>query len=622
MIWKIEEGIIVGIENNKKVYPETKHIFNASNFIEIDGCNYEFDLNLSYSKIASKKVYFALGYEHEIISLKAYTKIAGKECDIRFFNDHYVDYIIVNNKWYYLDSIINEISKILQKLDIIPDSPLSFLQYLGLVKELSLLGVSFIDNVKNHIKEIQNNETKEEENFDILFPYQKRGVNWLNFMANSKCGCVLADSMGLGKTLQAIYMLKHIKTSNNDLHALVVAPVSLLENWKREISKFCPSLSVHVNYGKDRVFYYKELLTYDVIVTSYGNVQSEFAMYKMINWDVIVIDEAQNIKNPRAQRTQTLKDLDKKFALAITGTPFENHMTDIFSIVDFVIPGFFGTLKEFESTYKDDIMSASNIQEQIQPIMIRRKVEEVKKDLPEKFYIPVPIQMGLDEAKYYDANIKTIDMLKTTRIDLIQKLRCFCTHPSVYDKEYDDANPYKISSKYQRCCEIVEEIISNDEKVLIFTSFNKMSEILVKDLYNRFGVYVDYINGSVSANERQLIVDEFSKIKGPAILILNPKAAGTGLNITAANHAIFYNSEWNPAIDDQASCRIYRIGQDKPVFIYRLFYVNTIEEIINDRVEKKRELSDVAVVGNDGDIDDIEKVLKLGQIGGWNVKKN
>lgn len=618
MVWSIEKGLIVGANKNNRIYPEAKHIFEADGTIKIDDIIYEFNIDLNFSKLTSKKYKILISYENEEIFINAITSIAGKEYKLLINNNNFVDYVIVDKKWFFIDPSINEISIILNNLSIALNRNISFADYLKVVKELLILEIPFEDYVKKNIKKIQSNETKSEENYDILFPYQKQGVNWLNFMSNSKCGCILADSMGLGKTLQVIYALRHIKNINSDAHMLVVAPVSLLENWKREIGKFCPSLSVHVNYAKDRLFFYKELLNYDVIVTSYANVQTSYSMYKMIVWDAIVTDEAQNIKNPRAQRTQTLKELDKKFAIAVTGTPFENHLTDIYSIVDFVIPGYFGTLGEFEANYKDDLMSAEIIKDQINPIMIRRKVEEVKKDLPERFYIPVPIKMGINEAKYYDANINTIDMLKTTRIDLIQKLRCFCTHPSVYDKNYDDINPYKISSKYQRCCELIEEIIDNNEKVLIFTSFNKMSEILINDLSERFGVYVDYINGSINGQERQLKVDGFSNIEGPAILVLNPKAAGAGLNIISANHAIFYNSEWNPAIDDQASARIYRIGQDKPVFIYRLFYIDTIEEIINEKVQTKRELSDVAIVGNNGELNDIDRVLKLGQIGNLN----
>ena len=211
--------------------------------------------------------------------------------------------------------------------------------------------------------------------------------------------------------------------------------------------------------------------------------------------------------------------------------------------------------------------------------------------------------MTEEEARLYESERTEVNMddLKSMKLDKIQRLRMFCSHPMVYDKTLVNADPKAISHKYERMCEILEEIFESGEKAIVFTSFNDMINIIVKDISNRYGVYTNFINGSVSPKERQNIIDDFKEHKGAGVLALNPKAAGAGLNITAANHVIHYNLEWNPAVEDQASARAYRRGQKKTVFIHRLYYTGTIEEIINDKIQRKRDISETAIVGNIGD---------------------
>jgi SNF2 family DNA or RNA helicase len=213
----------------------------------------------------------------------------------------------------------------------------------------------------------------------------------------------------------------------------------------------------------------------------------------------------------------------------------------------------------------------------------------------------------------------TVETLRSLKIDKIQKLRTFCTHPYVYSDLYDDHDPISISTKYERLCEILDDIFKTKEKVVIFTSFTRMIQLMVNDIKKRFNVYINFIDGSVDAVLRQEIVDEFEKFEGSGVLILNPKAAGTGLNITCANHVIHYNLEWNPAIEDQASARVYRRGQNKTVFVHRLYYANTIEDIINDKIQLKRTLSDNAIIGNRGEITEEEYLYKALSISPYNV---
>ena len=345
---------------------------------------------------------------------------------------------------------------------------------------------------------------------------------------------------------------------------------------------------------------------------SYSVAVSDISVLNMINWNIVVLDEAQNIKNPESSRTQYTKQISRKKSIAVTGTPFENHITDIWSIMDFVMPGILGDIKTFNKTIPDDLSGAERIEPVLSPMMIRRLVKDVADDLPEKIVIPVPLSMSEREADIYelyrqelnpDGNADKLNLV------MLQKLRQFCTHPGICD-EILSAKPYENSIKYQRFCEILDEIVSGKEKVIVFTSYTKMFEIMENDISIRFGIPVMKINGSTPVEERQPIVDEFNGIEGTALLVLNPRAAGTGLNITAANHVIHYNLEWNPALEDQSSARAYRRGQKKNVFVYRLYYENTVEQIVNERIDRKRDMAGNAVIGTDGETANREDILK------------
>jgi len=323
----------------------------------------------------------------------------------------------------------------------------------------------------------------------------------------------------------------------------------------------------------------------------------------------VVLDEAQAIKNPLAKRSKSVKEVPRRTAIAVTGTPIENKLVDLWSITDFAFPGYLGELREFESRFSNDIDGAQSLERFISPIMLRRRVRDVAQDLPERIDIPQVLEMGDSEADKYESLRQEIlqEYGKSASLISLIKLRMFCTHPLLQSKETGDPSRF---IKYQRMLEITEEIIENKEKLLIFTSFTKMADIMVTDLVERFGVFCDFIDGRVPVSERQTKIDAFTKESKSAILILNPRAAGAGLNITAANHVIHYNLEWNPAVEDQASARAYRRGQTRPVNIYRLFYANTVEEAINIRLDRKRELSETAIVGNDGVADDYDDILQ------------
>lgn len=558
-------------------------------------------------------------FQNDEIFVMLSVKKNGVEFFIKKNGSHFLDYAIISGVWYYLSFDNAFFNSIIEKEKIDISKSITFGEYLSLKKSLGKNNIDYIDNVEteiNHVKSFSPNDIINHEINGTLFDYQNIGFNWLSFMYRNNCGAILADEMGLGKTLQIIALMAYLKWMKEGAHFLIICPLSLLENWRREINKFSPNLSVLVHHGQFRTGSYNELKKYDVTITSYSNSQSDLSMLNMICWDLLVIDEAQNIKNPYANRTKNIKQIQTKVPIAVTGTPFENHVEDIWSIVDFIMPNYLGTLGAFKNEFQDDIESAERIEPLISPLMIRRRVKDVAKDLPERIDIPQPIIMDETEAMLYENNRKNVlQSLSELKIDKIQKLRMFCTHPFVYDKERQ-GDPFLVSAKYQRLCEILDEIFANREKVIIFTSFNKMNELLVGDISRRFMVPSFSITGETEVSSRQKIIDEFSNKDGASALVLNPKVAGAGLNITAANHVVHYNLEWNPAIEDQASARAYRRGQEKTVFVYRLFYSGTIEEIINDRLSRKRDISETAIIGNQGELDaeDLEKALSISPI--------
>jgi SNF2 family DNA or RNA helicase len=449
-----------------------------------------------------------------------------------------------------------------------------------------------------------------------LYPYQHKGFTWLCRIADEGLGCILGDQMGLGKTLQVIALLlreRAIRTAPS----LVVAPATLLDNWHREISRFAPSLSVCIHRGHERSGYARVIREYNVVVTSYETAMRDISILGMIDWNVVVLDEAQAIKTPDAQRTMTLKTLPRRAAIAVSGTPVENRLRDLWSLMDFALPGFLGDLPTFESRYSDIEHDAGDLEPLVSPLILRRLVADVAKDLPDRIDIPQAIQLSEEAAARYDAiRAEVVSQYgKAASLVALTRLRMFCTHPFIVDGGTGDPLPH--STKYARLVEILDEIFADNEKVLIFTSYTEMADILAADIRRRFLIPCDVIDGRTPVTDRQPMVDRFGAVMTSAALVLNPKAAGTGLNITAANHVIHYNLEWNPAIEDQATARSHRRGQTRPVTVHRLFHPGTVEEVIDQRAQRKRAIASQAVVGTEGgdeDIADIARAMELSPV--------
>jgi SNF2 family DNA or RNA helicase len=285
--------------------------------------------------------------------------------------------------------------------------------------------------------------------------------------------------------------------------------------------------------------------------------------------------------------------------------------------MDFSFPGLLGSLEVFNNNYGDDYQSAEKLEKIVSPLMLRRRIADVATDLPEKIIISQPVSMRNDEADEYELIRQQVadEYGKSATLVSLLRLRQYCTHPILLQSDVakSPVSPMQ-SSKFCRLLEILEEIVLNGQKAIIFTSFIGMSDLLCRELPVRFSVPSWQIDGRTPVEERQFMVDNFSGITGAAVLVLNPKAAGTGLNITAANHVIHYTLEWNPAVEDQATARAFRRGQTLPVTVHRLFYPNTVEEVINERLARKRYLAETAVVGTEAselDAADIARAIKL-----------
>lgn len=443
------------------------------------------------------------------------------------------------------------------------------------------------------------------------YPYQHTGIRWLGFLARNGVGCILADEMGLGKTLQIIATLLSESDAGRRPN-LVICPATLLENWRRELARFAPALDVRVHAGSRRTGRASELGATRIVVASYDTVAGDISLFRTIGWNLVVLDEAQAIRNPEARRTVRCKELPRRAGIAVTGTPVENRLLDLWSITDFAVPGYLGTRRDFERAHADTEEGARELEPLVSALMLRRRLRDVAQDLPARIDVPVPLVLDEVSANAYE-EIRE-EVLRThpraAELTALIRLRLFCTHPWAADKFTDVRDPIACSPKLERCLQIIEEIAATGEKALIFTSFNESADLLERAIGSHLGIPTAQINGSVPVTSRQPLVDSFAAISGSAVLVLNPKAAGTGLNITAANHVIHYNLEWNPAVEDQASARSHRRGQSLPVTVHRLFYVDTVEEVIAERMARKRALADAAVVGASGSEADLADIVQ------------
>jgi superfamily II DNA or RNA helicase len=443
-----------------------------------------------------------------------------------------------------------------------------------------------------------------------LRPYQEQGFHWLWFLHEIGSGGVLADDMGLGKTVQTLTLLLAVKNEDAKLEGkrkpfkvLIVAPTSVVTNWLREMDKFAPSLRHALWHGAERKERQDEFEDADVVVTSYALLRRDEEILKEIDWRYVILDEAQQIKNPMSATARAAKRLKSDRRLALTGTPIENRLSEIWSIFDFVSPGLLGPLDKFEERYSRPIDAgekgaAERLRATIHPFILRRTKAEVARDLPEKIETDQFCELTGEQAALYAAVVKEVRAqvmgeverqgLARSHIQILvglTRLRQAACDPRLLGlpREFGDED----SGKLVALRELVQTCIAGGHRVLVFSQFVSMLTI-VKRAMDDDGVAYEYLDGSTK--DRQRVVEHFQSDDGPPIFLISLKAGGSGLNLTAADTVIHFDPWWNPAVEDQATDRAHRIGQTRVVTTYRLIAKGTIEEKILELAEKKREL--------------------------------
>lgn len=443
-----------------------------------------------------------------------------------------------------------------------------------------------------------------------LRPYQLRGYRWLYRNAAAGLGSIIADDMGLGKTLQVIAALLKLKEDGALTNgALVAAPAGLLTNWHKEIARFAPGLSVAVYHGAGREE--RQAKHCDIVLTTYGMARGETALFRKKNWDAVVADEAQHLKNPAAQQTKALKSLRARCFIAMSGTPVENRLSDYWSIMDFANRGYLGTLSRFIKDIADpirihrDMHTVERFRKVTAPFLLRRLKSDksVITDLPDKIEQNRYCDLTEKQAALYETvlrkALRTINEEEDgfTRqglvLQMILALKQICNHPAQYSKQ--GKKDAALSGKAVCYLALLDEIYAAGEKTLVFTQFTETGKALVEWARERFGKEPLFLHGGLSRARRDELTDRFTNDRTDRVFILSLKAGGTGLNLTAASNVIHYDLWWNPAVEAQATDRAYRIGQSKNVQIHRFITRATFEERIDDMIQAKRDLADLTV---------------------------
>ena len=457
-----------------------------------------------------------------------------------------------------------------------------------------------------------------------LFPYQAQGVRWMWETVSMTGGLILADEMGLGKTIQIIALLL-MDLPCRESPALIVCPTSLIANWEREFTRFAPSVQLLIHRGPDRTGVYRGLQKANVVIATYDTVVNDISIFSSFEWSWVICDEAQAIKNPDSHRRQVIGSLPRRRTVPMTGTPVENSLADLWSLADIAIPGLLGSRQDFEKTYGDTIEAAQALRPITDPVILKRRVADVAGDLPERLDIDVPLDLedGLVDA-YIRVRSETMARYPVAgALVATLRLQLFCAHPWLghapvpEGEEADDAILARagalplMTPKLERARDLLLEAFLTGRKVIVFALFNRIGDLLLEATGRRDCLFWKAINGSTDQRLRQEIVDQFAAHSGPACLVLNPKAAGAGLNITAATVVIHFTPVWNPALEAQASARAHRRGQTEPVTVYRLFYRNTVEEVMIDRSVWKNTLANESIPISSRDAADIKRALEI-----------
>lgn len=477
--------------------------------------------------------------------------------------------------------------------------------------------VELTDEVRSMIEEMSKlEEVAVPDSINaILRPYQKRGYSWMYKNMKIGFGSIIADDMGLGKTLQVITLLQKIKDDGllENKSVIIVVPTGLIMNWKSELERFAPKLTCFVYHGPQRDI---KSFESDILLTTYGVVRSDIDVLKKKKWELAVIDEAQNIKNADTAQSKAVKSLPSAMRIAMSGTPVENRLSEFWSIMDFVNKGYLGNIGYFQQNFSKPIQDNGDkyVAEQFRkitaPFMMRRlKTDKsIISDLPDKIEQNVSAilserQLSLYEQTLNEAMKEIEGVVETDNqsmfkrqglvLQMILALKQICNHPALFLKNGDLTPEH--SGKMLLVLDMLRSIVESEQKVLVFTQFKEMGDILQRVVANVIGEKPLFLHGGCSVKQRQNMVDRFQNERHERIFILSLKAAGTGLNLTAATHVIHYDLWWNPAVEAQATDRAYRIGQHQNVMVHRFITRNTFEERINAMIQDKKELAEMTV---------------------------
>ncbi|MHA0856402.1 DEAD/DEAH box helicase [Paenibacillus sp. CMAA1364] len=474
-----------------------------------------------------------------------------------------------------------------------------------------------------------------------LRSYQQDGYAWLTFLRRFGLGACLADDMGLGKTVQFIAYLLHIKETSVEADSafpsLLICPTSVLGNWQKELSRFGPSLNIMLHYGGKRSSgdaFMDEVAQADIVLTSYATATLDQELLKEFTWTSICLDEAQNIKNAQTKQSMAVRSFPARHRVVLTGTPIENRLSELWSLYDFINPGYLGNARAFNNRFINAIEKDHNeqrtmdLQRLVKPFMLRRKKKDpaIQLDLPDKNEMKTYIHLTAEQGALYDTTVSEL-MQRMQKLEGIERkgailgaltqLKQLCDHPILLTKEAipvaknDDNETVEIetlihrSAKLERLLAMVRELREEGERCLIFTQYIGMGQMLKRVLQHELQEPVLYLNGSTSKSARDVMIDQFQSHtlppeEQPSVFILSIKAGGVGLNLTAANHVFHFDRWWNPAVENQATDRAFRIGQTKDVQVHKFISLGTLEERIDEMLENKQQLSDNVISSSEG----------------------
>ncbi len=452
-----------------------------------------------------------------------------------------------------------------------------------------------------------------------LRDYQKRGVAWLRYLEHLGLNGCLADDMGLGKTMQVISLLVLEREQATPGPTLLIAPTSVIGNWQKEIEKFAPQLTTLIHHGSAREqevkAFKQQCLAHDMLITSYTLARKDSKLLGALNWRRIVLDEAQNIKNPKADQTKAILKLNGDSRLALTGTPVENRLMDLWSIFNFLNPGYLGKQTQFRKSYElpvqrdNDLIQSAILKKLIQPFILRRlKTDKsIIKDLPDKIDNKIYCNLSKEQASLYEVVVN--DVVKQLEeaegiqrqglmLSTLMKLKQICNHPMQFLQDGSAFSPER-SHKLERISEMLEEAMEQGDSVLVFTQFTEIGENLERYLAKEKHYKTHYLHGGTTRTKREQMISDFQDPEtGPAVFILSLKAGGVGITLTQANHVFHFDRWWNPAVENQATDRAFRIGQKKNVFVHKFVTLGTLEERIDQMISDKQKMAD-SIVGND-----------------------